>query len=103
MYNPNAYTKTLPTNTRLGRVMHVPHQADSFPLPDAVNSSREIIDKLTNSIIDSDERRQIRAILQQHAKLFDISQVTQANTPIQHTINAGDSLPISSRPYSRTI
>ncbi|CAM4950259.1 unnamed protein product [Rotaria socialis] len=113
----------LPTNTRLGRVTHVTHQTDSFPLPDAVNSlssfhhyvinsveiqpvlfrSREIIDKLTNHIIDSDERRQIRAILQQHAKLFDISQVTQGNTPIQHTINTGDSLPISSRPYSRTI
>ncbi|CAF4936471.1 unnamed protein product, partial [Rotaria socialis] len=123
IYNPNDYTKTVPTNTRLGRVTHVPHQTDSFPLPDAVNSlssfhhyvinsveiqpvlfrSREIIDKLTNHIIDSDERRQIRAILQQHAKWFDISQVTQANTPIQHTINTGDSLPISSRPYSRTI
>ncbi|CAF4980221.1 unnamed protein product, partial [Rotaria magnacalcarata] len=36
-------------------------------------------------------------------KIFDISQVTQANTHIQHTINTGDSLPISSRPYSRTI
>ncbi|CAF4730521.1 unnamed protein product, partial [Rotaria socialis] len=123
IYNPNDYTKTIPTNTRLDRVTHVPHQTDSFPLPDAVNSlssfhhyfinsveiqpvlfrSREIIDKLTNHIIDSDERRQIRAILQQHAKLFDISQVTQANTPIQHTINTGDSLPISSRSYSRTI
>ncbi|CAF4163574.1 unnamed protein product [Rotaria magnacalcarata] len=36
-------------------------------------------------------------------KIFDISQVTQANTHIQHTINTGDSLPISSRPYPRTI
>ena len=36
-------------------------------------------------------------------KIFDISKVTQANTPIQHTIHTDDTLPISSRPYPRTI
>ncbi|CAF1550792.1 unnamed protein product, partial [Adineta steineri] len=35
--------------------------------------------------------------------ICDISKVTQADTHIQHTINTGDSLPISSRPYPRTI
>ena len=35
--------------------------------------------------------------------IFDISKVTQANTPIQRTIHTGNTLPISSRPYPRTI
>ena len=35
--------------------------------------------------------------------MFDTSHFTQANTPTQHTINAGDTLPNSCRPYPRTI
>ncbi|CAF4388613.1 unnamed protein product [Rotaria sp. Silwood2] len=124
IYNPHEYTQTLPINTHLGRVTHVPHHVLSFELSDAVNNfsspfyppvinsiepqlvpstSPGIIDKLIDHITNPHEQNHIRIILERHMKVFDISQVTQATTPIQHTINTGDSLPISSRPYSRTI
>ncbi|CAF4355389.1 unnamed protein product, partial [Rotaria sp. Silwood2] len=123
IYNPHDYITTLPMNTRLGRITHVPYQVISFQLPDAVNylssSSHSVInsiepqpisfppraniENLIDHIIDPQEKNQIRIILEQHMKVFDTSHVTQANTPIQHTINIGDSLPISSRLYSRTI
>ncbi|CAF5189082.1 unnamed protein product, partial [Rotaria magnacalcarata] len=55
-----------------------------------------------NTLLGRD-KQQLRFILQQHIKTFDLSKVTQANTHIQHTINTGDSLPISSRLYPRII
>ncbi|CAF4803871.1 unnamed protein product, partial [Rotaria sp. Silwood2] len=36
--NRHEYTQTLPINTRLGRVTHVPHHVLSFELSDAVNN-----------------------------------------------------------------
>ena len=123
MYNPNDYTTTLLMNTLLGQVTHTPYQVQSFTVFDApgdlslsrnttINnitlqptslSTTQTIDKLTDHIAHSQAKQQLRSILQQHAKVFDTSNVTQANTPIQHTINTGDALPISSRPYPRTI
>ena len=61
------------------------------------------IDKLLAHITSIQDKQQLRFILQQHVKVFDISKVTQANTNIQHTINTGDSLPISLRSYPRII
>ena len=64
------------------------------------NSSQTFsaIDKILAHITNTHDKQQLRFILQQHVKIFDISKVTQANTHIQYTINIGDSLPISSRP-----
>ncbi|CAF4645831.1 unnamed protein product, partial [Rotaria sp. Silwood2] len=88
VYNPHDYTYTLPMNTLL----------EQTP-----SETSNTIDKLITHIKNVQEKQQLRLILQQHMKIFDISKVTQANTHIQHTINTGDSLPISSRPYPRTI
>ena len=126
MHNPNDYIITLFINTLLGQVTHTPSQVQSFTVFDSpgdlslLSSSRnttinnitlqptslpttQTIDKLTDHIAHPQAKQQLRCILQQHAKVFDTSHVTQANTPIQHTINTGDALPISSRPYPRTI
>ena len=61
------------------------------------------IDKLLVHIANIQDKQQLRFILQQHVKIFDTSKVTQANTPIQHTINTVDNLSISSWPYPRII
>ncbi|CAF4279487.1 unnamed protein product [Rotaria sordida] len=112
-------------NTVLGRITHTPYQVNSFlffdpstyssssspqhPTINTINlqqSSSQIfktIDKLLEHVINVRDKSQLRRILQQHMKIFDISKVTQANTSTQHTINTGDSLPISSRPNPRTI
>ncbi|CAF1317570.1 unnamed protein product [Rotaria sordida] len=125
VYNPHDYTYTLPTNTLLGRVTHTPYHVPSFLLfdpssrPSSVSSQPHIlnaieleqtspetsqtIDHLIAHITNVQDKQQLRSILHKHMKLFDTSKVTQANTPIQHTINTGDSLPVSSRPYPRTI
>ncbi|CAF3104286.1 unnamed protein product [Rotaria sp. Silwood2] len=124
VYNPHDHTYTLPMNTVLGHVTHTPPKVHSFLLFDPPrysslpvqhhvlnhialdpNSSDVFarIDKLLAHITNSQDKHELRLILQEHMKIFDISKPTQANTPIQHTINTRDSLPISSRPYPRTI
>ncbi|CAF1361752.1 unnamed protein product [Rotaria sordida] len=124
IYNPDDYTRHLPMNTFLGRITHAPHHIQSFPLFESsdctLSSARqhhfintldltscatttETIDKLLDHITNLQDKNEIQRILQQHIQVFDVSKVTQAHTPIQHTINTGDSLPISSRPYPRTI
>ncbi|CAF4244309.1 unnamed protein product, partial [Rotaria magnacalcarata] len=125
VYNPHDYICTLPMNTLLGRVTHTPYHVHSCLLFDAPRRSSSLsyqhpilntieiepassttsktIDKLLAHIQNVQDKQQLRFILQQHIKTFDLSKVTQANTHIQHTINTGDSLPISSRPYPRTI
>ncbi|CAF4730274.1 unnamed protein product, partial [Rotaria sp. Silwood2] len=112
-------------NTLLGRVTHTPYQMHSclsfdisrassslssqhhifntIELEQKLSETSNTIDKLINHIKNVQEKQQLRLILQQHMNICDISKVTQANTHIQHTINTGDSLPISSRPYPRTI
>ena len=125
VYNPHEYTYTLPMNTLLGRITHTPYPVHSCVLfdpsrgissltaQDPVLTTIELeqnpsqtfntIDKLLTHITNIHHKQQLRSILQQHMKIFDISKVTQANTPIQDTIHTGDTLPISSRPYPRTI
>ncbi|CAF3309107.1 unnamed protein product [Rotaria socialis] len=125
VYNPHDYACTLPMNTVLGRVTHTlyhvhscllfdtPRRSSSLSYQHPINNAIEIepassttsktIDQLLAHIQNVQDKQQLRFILQQHIKIFDMSKVTQANTHIQHTINTGDSLPISSRPYPRTI
>ncbi|CAF4624019.1 unnamed protein product, partial [Rotaria socialis] len=125
IYNPHNYTCTLPMNTLLGHVTHTPYHVHSCLLFDtpsrsstlsyqhpiintieiepASSTTSKTIDKLLAHIQTVQDQQQLRFILQQHKKIFDLSNVTQANTHMQHTINTGDSLPISSRPYPRTV
>ncbi|CAF3813871.1 unnamed protein product [Rotaria sp. Silwood1] len=125
VYNPHDYSYTLPMNTLLARVTHTPYEMHSCLLFDTFRETLSVslqhhifntieleqkpsetsnrIDKLITHIKNVQEQQQLRLILQQHMKIFDISKITQANTHIQHTINSGDSLPVSSRPYPRTI
>ncbi|CAF3326464.1 unnamed protein product, partial [Rotaria sp. Silwood2] len=79
------------------------HIFNTIELEQKPSETSNTIDKLITHIKNVPEQQQLRLILQQHMKIFDISKITQANTHIQHTINTGDSLPISSRPYPRTI
>ncbi|CAF1472839.1 unnamed protein product, partial [Rotaria sordida] len=125
IYNPHDTTCTLPMNTRLGHITHTPHKLQSCVIYDPSRCSSswssqhhvintidlkqtpsntcKIIDKLLDHITKCQDKHQLRHILEQHIKIFDISHVTQANTSVPHIINTGDSLPISSRPYPRTI
>ncbi|CAF4680750.1 unnamed protein product, partial [Rotaria sp. Silwood2] len=125
IYNSHDYTCTLPMNTILGRATHTPSSIDSFILFDPANHSSPssvssqyalntitsdnpppqllaTVDKLLHHLTDPQHTQQLRHILQQYLTIFDISTPTQANTPIQHTINTGNNPPISSRPYPRT-
>ncbi|CAF4500057.1 unnamed protein product, partial [Rotaria sp. Silwood2] len=79
------------------------HIFNTIELEQKPSETSNTIDKLINHIKNVQEKQQLRLILQQHMNICDISKVTQADTHIQHTINTGDSLPISSRPYPRTI
>ncbi|CAF5167839.1 unnamed protein product, partial [Rotaria magnacalcarata] len=79
------------------------HILNTIDLEQKPSATSHTIDKLITHIKNVQHKQKLRSILQQHMKIFDISQVTQASTHIQHTINTGDSLPISSRPYPRTI
>lgn len=125
VYNPHDYPCTLPMNTILGRITHTPYSVNSFllfnphdhstsslPTFPQINtiatdhtpsSIHEIFNKLLSHISDAARKTKLYRLLQRHMKIFDISKPTQATTTIQHTINTGDSPPISSRPYSRTI
>jgi transposase InsO family protein len=125
IYNPTPFSQTLPTNTLLGRISHTPSRIDSFhaltstadsttvstmsSIINAINIvpstsiPSDFINKLLNHITDLQRKTALSSILQQHITLFDCSVVTQANTPVQHTINTGDHPPISCRPYPKTI
>ncbi|CAF4628692.1 unnamed protein product, partial [Rotaria magnacalcarata] len=68
------------------------HILNTIELEPKSSTTSNTIDKLITHIKSVQDQQQLRLILQQHMKIFDISKVTQANTHIQHTINTGDSL-----------
>ncbi|CAF1600353.1 unnamed protein product [Didymodactylos carnosus] len=67
------------------------------------SSTSDIIEKLIEHIHNRQQQAEFRTILRTYEKIFDISKITQATTSVAHTISTGDSLPISSRPYPKTI
>jgi len=125
IYNPQDIACTLPMNTCLGQITHTPykvqscvvfdptrslstrssqqHVSNTIELKQSSSETHEIIHKLLNHIINFQDNQQLHQLLEQHKQIFDISHATQANTTVQHIINTGDSLPISSRPYPRTV
>ncbi|CAF1644527.1 unnamed protein product, partial [Didymodactylos carnosus] len=121
IYNPTEFSRTLYKNATLGQVTYTPPNVANF---DAFENSASLnrtspsvnsiitsststpgvtFDKLTDHLNDPSQKQQIRQILNNHAQIFDISKITQARTNIRHTINTGDSLPISSCSYPKTI
>ena len=125
IYNPTQCTQTLSRNTLLGRISHTPSHAESFNALASdqmfssskttchiINSihteppsstSSAFVAKLLDHLPDSSGKTALLSILQQYATLFDCSVITQADTPVQHTINTGDHPPINCRPYPKTI
>lgn len=124
LYNPLDTTQTLYMNTLLGHVTHTPHNVPSFQLFDTPKCLRSnnyqpslnniilppplsstisnTVDKLLAHITNTKNKNDLHLILQNYLALFDTTIITQANTPIQRTIQTGEHLPISSRPYPRT-
>ncbi len=62
-----------------------------------------ILEKLVDHIDDKQHRNDFLNILRQNKRSFDTSKMTTANTKIHHTINTGDHLPTSIRPYYKTV
>ncbi|CAF1418122.1 unnamed protein product [Rotaria magnacalcarata] len=89
VYNPHDYTCTLPMNTLLCRT---PRRSSSLSyqhpiintieIKSASSATSKTIDNLLAHIQNVQDKQQLRFILQQHIKNFDISKVTQANTHI---------------------
>ncbi|CAF1572777.1 unnamed protein product [Didymodactylos carnosus] len=108
-------------NAMLGQVTYTPPSVASFNalenlsslnqtspsvnsiITSSTSTSGATFNKLTGHLNDPSQKQQIRQILNNHAQIFDISKITQARTNIRHPINTGDSLPISSCPYPKTI
>ncbi|CAF2168126.1 unnamed protein product [Rotaria magnacalcarata] len=89
VYNPHDYTCTLPMNTLLCRT---PRRSSSLSyqhpiintieIKSASSATSKTIDNLLAHIQNVQDKQQLRFILQQQIKNFDISKVTQANTHI---------------------
>ncbi|CAM4747325.1 unnamed protein product [Rotaria magnacalcarata] len=62
-----------------------------------------ILQELVMHIDDKHKRNDFLNILRQNKRSFDNSKMTRAKTKIYHTINAGDLLPTSVRPYYKTV
>ncbi|CAF4398795.1 unnamed protein product, partial [Didymodactylos carnosus] len=109
-------------NAIIGQITHTPGDIKSFvvtpPLAartqvvsplNSIHTSYlspptpETIQKFVAHIHDPTQQTDLTNILSSHAKLFDLSKITQAKTSIRHTINTADALPISSRPYPKTV
>ena len=125
IYNPTDQTRTLSIHSLLGHVTHTSPHNESFPAlrqqrkgssgssqPPVLNSFSThnaaplplpVIEKLVHHIRDHLAQHQIRLVLRKFCSIFDLSVITQAKTPIHHAIPTGDHLPISSRPYPKTV
>ncbi|CAF1209552.1 unnamed protein product [Didymodactylos carnosus] len=120
--NTSDFPRTLYKNAIIGHVIHIPADVESFPIQPPSYSSEhdrsflnfirtttsctytsETIEKLINHIHDPVERNGLQKILSAHAKIFDLSKITQAHTSLQHIINTFDALPIGSRPYPKIV
>lgn len=62
----------------------------------------EVINKLTEHIINDQDRSDFRQILHQSGHTFDTSKATQARITVHHTIPTADAWPTSIRPFYKT-
>ncbi|CAF2802509.1 unnamed protein product [Rotaria sp. Silwood2] len=85
---------------------HLPLISLSSIQPTSVNQIStldSILCDLVNHIIDEEEKNDFSAILNRYRRVFDVSKPTIAKTQLPHVIVTGDHVPISVRPYYRTI
>ncbi|CAM4920445.1 unnamed protein product [Rotaria socialis] len=74
-------------------------QQESLKLSLLENTLQELV----MHIGDKYNRNDFPKILRQNERSFDNSKMTRAKTKIHHTINTGDHLPTSVRPYYKTV
>jgi hypothetical protein len=129
IYNPHKYVHTLANNTKLGSVHYQPNGEMMYTILNSANQSNTaeqsahlhsiqtneqqatsnlssldiILQELVAHIEDKQHRNDFLHILRQNKRSFDTSSMTRANTKIHHTINTGDHLPTSVRPYYKTV
>ena len=129
VYNPNKYVHTLANNTKLGSVHYQSNDERMYNILEPVNQSTmteqnvhlhsiqskeqqelsnlsaldNVLQELVVHIDDKQHRNDFLNILRQNKRSFDTSKMTRANTKIHHTINTGDHLPTSVRPYYKTV
>jgi hypothetical protein len=129
VYNPTRYVHTLAANTKLGSVHYQSDDEIVYNIfgaceqsatvenanqvhsiltseqggPHDSSSVDAILQGLVAHIEDEHHRLDFLNILQQNRRSFDTSKMTRAKTKIHHTINTGDHLPTSVRPYYKTI
>lgn len=129
IYNPHKYVHTLANNTKLGSVHYQPNDEMMYTILNAANQSNTaeqrahlhsiqtneqsttsnlssldiILQELVAHIENKQDRDDFLHILRQNKRSFDTSSMTRATTKIHHTINTGDHLPTSVRPYYKTL
>ncbi len=129
IYNPHKYVHTLANHTKLGSVHYQPNDEMMYTILNSANQSNTaeqsahlhsiqtneqqatsnlssldiILQALVAHIEDKQHRHDFLHILRQNKRSFDTSSMTKAHTKIHHTINTGDHLPTSVRPYYKTV
>ncbi|CAF1650375.1 unnamed protein product, partial [Didymodactylos carnosus] len=61
------------------------------------------IDSLVHHLGQSNQRQQIKSILEDYSSLFDTTTPRKVLTPIHHVIDTGDHSSVTARPYFKTI
>ncbi|CAF4649358.1 unnamed protein product [Rotaria sp. Silwood2] len=129
VYNSNKYVHTMAANTQLGSIHYQSNDEMMYNILNSPNPSSmteqsallnsiqtneqhespntssldDVLQELVAHIDNKHHRNDFLNILRQNGRAFDTSKMTRANTKIRHTINTGDHLLISVRPYYKTV
>ncbi|CAF3264353.1 unnamed protein product [Rotaria sp. Silwood2] len=100
LYNPTTYSYSLPQGIILGTTT-IPKLSFNKNLDIDYELVNKNISNLIQHINDEQHQREIKTVLEQHAKLFDTGRPTIANT-LPHEIKTLDHPPPTSKPYYST-
>ncbi|CAF2612253.1 unnamed protein product [Rotaria sp. Silwood2] len=129
VYNSNKYVHIMAANTQLGSIRYQSNDEMMYNILNSPNPSSmteqsvllnsiqtneqhespntssldDVLQELVAHIDNKHHRNDFLNILRQNGRAFDTSKMTRANTKIRHTINTGDHLLISVRPYYKTV
>ncbi|CAF2908943.1 unnamed protein product [Rotaria sp. Silwood2] len=129
IYNPNKNIYKLANTIKLGSIHYQSNDEMMYSILNPANQSsmteqsahlnsiqtneqqesskssllENILQELVMHIDDKYHRNDFLSILRQNKHSFDNSKMTRAKTKIHHTINTGDHLPTSVRPYYKTV
>lgn len=101
IYNPTSYYYTVPKGLILGTTT-IPTLSFSRSASIDHQLVNDNINKLTQHITDSSQKKKIETVLHQHGTLFDTSKPTIVINVKPHEIKTFDHPPPSSRPYNST-